>query len=379
MRNPFAAQKFTATISWVQVVALLLMSLLPLLASADRVSAYSGATLDNRSIQMSSPIPDDTGVVYEVEFDIATNHTPASYVLVACNSASTPIIGDSSCTAPAGFDWADATTENEDINAAPGGAATTDATASDAQYLVADVDSPAARTAGDTVRFELNGVTNQTATGTFYVRILTFTSSANADSYTAGTDTNATDVGGIALSTVDEVVITAKVQESLTFTVNQTAVALGDANGVLSSSTEYTDSSTQLSLATNAQGGVDVVATADGTLTSGANTIDAIGASCTGGSTGTEQFGFRVDDSGSSAITASAPYNCAAGSYGFDTSALAVGTGGAGDTTFGDVIATTAGATATDTADVEFVGNISNTTEAGIYTSTMTFTATGTF
>lgn len=377
MRNYFSTQSLNVSISWVQIAALLVMTFLPLLANAQQVNAYTGEQITSRSIQMSDPGPSDTST-YEVDFLLGSNHNIASIVLQTCSDS--PIIGDSTCGAESGFSWSGVSIDNED-NVTLGAMSTSANT--DADTLVVDVDGGAtAMSASDQITFEVTGVTNPDNTGTFYVRILTFSSTTDADSYAtngAGNDGSAVDAGGIALSVTDDLVVTAKVQESLTFTVNQTAVSLGDANGVLSSSTQYTDSTTTLSLATNAQGGVDVVATADGTLTSGSNTIDAIGTSCTAGSTGTEQFGFRVDDSGSSAITASAPYNCSTGNWGFDTSALAVGSGGAGDTAFGDVIATTSGATATDTADVEFVGNIANTTEAGVYTSTMTFTATATF
>jgi hypothetical protein len=100
------------------------------------------------------------------------------------------------------------------------------------------------------------------------------------------------------------------------------------------------------------------------TLTSGANTITAIGSSNTASSAGTEQFGLRMSASGGSG-TVSVPY--AASGFAFDTAA------------FPDQVASASGSSANTTYSVRYLGNITAQTEAGAYTATLTYVATANF
>ena len=100
------------------------------------------------------------------------------------------------------------------------------------------------------------------------------------------------------------------------------------------------------------------------TLTSGANTITAIGASNTSSSVGTEQFGLRMTAAGGSG-TVSAPY--AAAGFAFDSGA------------FPDAIATASGASANTTYSARYIANITASTEAGSYTGAVTYVATANF
>src|SRR5262249_37516234 len=64
------------------------------------------------------------------------------------------------------------------------------------------------------------GVTNPATTNTtFYARILTYATQAAAEGYTSTSVGSPVDAGGIALSTAEQITITAKVQERLTFCV----------------------------------------------------------------------------------------------------------------------------------------------------------------
>ncbi|MEZ6331208.1 MAG: hypothetical protein R3B12_04345 [Candidatus Saccharimonadales bacterium] len=124
----------------------------------------------------------------------------------------------------------------------------------------------------------------------------------------------------------------------------------------------------------------------EGVLTSGANTITAFGPAvddaCTADSTTStvEQFGMRVAPS--AAVTASAPYACAAGNHGWDADNTAGA--GANDATtvgsaYGDTVATTAGANDEEESVLEFAAKSALTTEAGIYTTALNYIATGTY
>jgi hypothetical protein len=101
------------------------------------------------------------------------------------------------------------------------------------------------------------------------------------------------------------------------------------------------------------------------TRNGGSETISAIGSTPAASSPGTEQFGIRASVSGGSATVAS-PYNHAS-NYGYDaTNLLQSLLGGASSAS-------------TDTFTLRYLCNISNLTEAGNYTTTLTYTAVGSF
>jgi hypothetical protein len=192
------------------------------------------------------------------------------------------------------------------------------------------------------------------------------------------------DNGGVALSTAAQVTVTAKVQESLTFCVylsscgDAPAVALGNANGVLVSTTTNYTATSKFDLGSNAANGVVVRLKGD-TLKTGAFSITSIGATCTADLTTAtlEQFGLRVSTAGTG-VTATAPYLCGSGNHALDV-ATACSTGEENVTcTYGDLFASTAGGNAATTpTTVEYMAKASTTTEAGIYTANFGYIATG--
>lgn len=101
------------------------------------------------------------------------------------------------------------------------------------------------------------------------------------------------------------------------------------------------------------------------TRTSGGQTITAIGGSPAASNPGTEQFGIRATVSGGTATVAS-PYNHAS-NYGYSATASTQSTIGS------------ASAASTDTFSLRYLCNIGATTEAGVYTTTLTYTAVGSF
>jgi hypothetical protein len=250
----------------------------------------------------------------------------------------------------------------------------------------------------------------------------------------AGTPNNAIDAGGFALSTAAQITITSRVPEKLTFcvytvdgtpahtcgqtsAVSGTAITLGDNNGVLSETEEFVNKEAKYTVSTNALNDVAIRLKAP-TLKTSATCSDAFSQPCSidsisynGGATmnnasytssfGTEQFGLcnYLDVASAAGLTPAAPYDDGAGAgcsattdnsnvagnstpndaangaeFGLFTDATAEGT----MSTYGDIIATKSAGTYS-TGILAILGNIAVTTEPGIYQSTFTFIATGTY
>lgn len=390
--------RFSRATAVFSAAVLSLASLVPALMPGT-VSAYGSIT--SRYIRLSSSQLGGTDVTYFASFNIATTGNVGGVVIDFCQTS--PIIGDT-CTAPTGFDVnestvavAQTTISGFTVNAA-----------TDTNTLILTNGTPQSLTSGNTVTITLgtsaanDGVSNPTDNdtgtagnqpGTFYARILTFDTAANAAAYSStasGGGTGAVDAGGVALSTANQLTITSKVQERLTFCVYvtgtscatagaTTSINLGDSNGVLDPGVQYTNNSAKFGLSSNAANGV-VVNMKGGTLKrtpgcadgTGQNcSIDPLGNSATAGSAGTEQFGVRVASSGGS-LAATAPYNSGT-DYAFDDNNT-TGT----QSTYGKQIASMSAGTE-QTGTLTFVGNIAYTTESGIYTTSLTFIATGTY
>lgn len=377
---------------------LVLTGLVPLLSS-EVAHAYGLVTA--RSIQLSTSAASATAVTYKVTFTAATTSaTMKGVVIDFCDNS--PILGDN-CTPITGFTVGAPTVNN--YNAGMSSAGTwTASTAYSGRVLVLKNTTGVSVTGGTTVlSFDLTTATNpSTSNHTFYGRILTYNNDSGAsspDTYTGAsapaTDTTGViDAGGIALSTANQITVTSKVQERLSFCVytgancaaGGSAVTLGDNNGVLDTSGPYVDVNTKYDVATNASQGVAIRLKGD-TLKTGSFDISAIGASAAASAAGTEQFGLCNYQTSGSGLTPAAPYNNGACNTATQTAGLNTGTGGNGtaqfafdvsntNTTYGQVIANkTAGASST--AVVPFIGNIAFTTEAGIYTTTLAFIATG--
>ena len=365
------------------LATLLFVTTLAPLAINQLASAATYTLLSPRSVKMSSSATSATSVQYTISFTTSsTGYTVGSVVLETCND---PFVG-ATCTAPDGtFNWNKATIGAPTSQVGITGM-TIDSTDSTATKLV--LTRTAGAIAGNTaVSFVLGngsttGATNPSTLGTFYIRMYTV---AN----TTGSTATLQDAGAVATSTANGVNITSKVQESLTFcayatassntcaTVTSNAVNMGDANGILSSTTTDYFKDIYFNLATNsAQAGTSVAVNlfAD-TLKFGTQSITALGASCTAQSTasGTEQFGIRLSALGTN-VTGDNSYNCAANNYKFDVSSApnltSVG---------GQQIAHMTGANAETQTTVTMLAKAASTTEAGIYTNAMSFIAAPTY
>lgn len=235
-------------------------------------------------------------------------------------------------------------------------------------------------------------IKNPTSTGTFYVRIHVFSDLGY---------TTTVDDGGVAASIATQIDITAKVQEKLNFSVAAApltpttscnpltgtgSLALGDAQGVLDIATAY-DKHSYFRVNTNAAGGTNILYSGDTLKTKdGSSSITALTTTAVSSSPGTSQFGLAIDSSKTDAgdghsftnLAATAPYAGGAGTitaggtalFAFDTTSV----------TAPKQIAGVSNQTiACDTGAVRYLGNISTTTRAGIYKTTITYIAVPTF
>lgn len=383
---------------WFQVGILLMAILMPLLLGSNRAEA---ALLGNRELKMSSSangsIADGQDVTYEFHFDYTSTTNIASVEFDFCSES--PIVGDT-CTGPTGFDvneGAGLTLANETNETGYSIHANTDTN------TICITRTPEAVTAATDSEYEFTGIDNPENTNTtFYVRLQTFASTDCTGS--------STDEGGIAVSTAEQIILTAKVQEELTFCIyesgnscgspgnpDQFTIGGGANNNILSSTVAYHNADGRFDASTNANGGLTIrmtgetlcksstVADCDDTPV-GSEVIDAIGSTATASSAGTEQFGMCVITSGGS-VTPTAPYNDAncgddvtTGTYtGSSTFAFDDNSTTGTNETYGDTIASSTATSTTTTGTLNFLANVDTTTEPGTYTATLTFIATGVF
>lgn len=412
--TPYVRRVHAAFIALLFVVA----SVLPIF-NFGSASAYT--LLGDREIKMETAVVSATDTSYRVRFEATTAGSVGGIVVAFCEN--TPIVRDSACVHPTGFDLPGAVGfADRSDGTADEGDATANITSLDTVTLL-DQDDTALNTntfvlsgatqatvaAGDVIHFEITGIENPSALGTFYARIMTYETNTHATGYTLANPDVAgpiVDGGGIALSTADVITIEAKVQERLEFCIYTGAstswnqddcsapdnpVILGDNNGVLDFVNPSINRDARFNITTNASAGATIRMKGD-TLRSGPTfEIASIGATALASDEGTEQFGMCVFSDTDTLFDASSlspvsPYNSvdctntiggqaanndAGATFAFDDN-VTDGT----LSTYGSPIATKA-AGDWSTGVLVFLGNISSTTEPGIYTTSLDFIATG--
>lgn len=151
----------------------------------------------------------------------------------------------------------------------------------------------------------------------------------------------------------------------ITFSLSATSIDLG----TLSSSAAKTASHTMTADSNSTLG--YTITVAGSTLTSGANTITAIGATPAASLPGSEQFGINLVANTSPAVGAntsgSAPIGSAANSY---------NTANYFAFNSGDTVATSTVQVNQTIYTVSYLANITSATEAGTYTTSLTYSAT---
>ncbi len=180
---------------------------------------------------------------------------------------------------------------------------------------------------------------------------------------------------GIPIIADDVVVVNAVVTPSITFTLSQNAIWYGNLRtagicfaqntnpGSVTCPTTAEAEAFNMTASTNATSGY-IITVQGATLTSGANTIPALGSN-TASSVGTSQFGIRLTATGGSG-SVTAPYAAAGYAYTGTASTPAQ-------------VASAAAPSATTTYSVRYMANISGVQQAGTYTTNHTYVATGTY
>jgi len=370
-------------------LSLLFLSILPVLFGP--ATAYAGI-VEPRSIQMSYSNPGQTSVTYKVSWTPASTTDIQGIVVDFCSN--TPIIG-ASCTAPTGF------TTGGTAAAVSGftniGTGWTVYSSSTASTLIMVNSTAETQSTSLSNSFLITSVTNPTTVGTFYARILTYNTEAEAEAYSSTAPGSYTDEGGIAMSTAAEIDLSATVQEALAFcvyvtscstTATSVSIPLGHSiNGVtvVDSQAVYA-SPIDFSITTNALNGV-AVNLYGGTLTDTAGlTIPPVGSTAEGITAGTAAFGLYLSTLGTG-VTATAPYSslstCGSGTgVGTGTAACyALNTTSSPDTlsNFGEQIAQMSGPENSSVSTVTYGVTASPTTPSGAYTATQQLIATGSF
>jgi hypothetical protein len=374
-------------------IVVILSSLLPFIKFG---MADAFGLVTTRSVQMSSSAASATGVSYKISFNFATVAAVGGIVVDFCSND--PIINDTTCTLPTGFSItaSPAVTAQSTTAGCSLAGFTTVGQLNTNRTLTLTTASPVTVSSPPcAASFTLTTATNPSTTNqTFYARIYTYATAAAATGYTTANPSAGgaiVDAGGVAMGTTAQITVTAKVQEQLTFCVytgincaaGGTTVTLGR-YGVLSTSTSYTDISTNFDAQTNATGGAAVYVKGS-LLTSGSNTIPALTSPAVYTSN-TSEFGICSAEDAGVNLTIIANYNgvtaskCAGATTGVSTdngASYYFGTNAVSGT-YGDQIATEAAGTSSS-GTVNMMAGVSNTQVAGIYTATLTFIATGTY
>lgn len=181
------------------------------------------------------------------------------------------------------------------------------------------------------------------------------------------------DSGTLAVDIItdDQVVVSATVSPTITFAVSANSIGFGTlsaSNDRFATTGGGSDTATtahNLQVGTNAASGYTLYVLG-ATLTSGGNDINAIGGTATTSSLGSEQFGINLSASGGSG-SVNSPYGTAS-NYAYNATS-----------TTQDDIASSIGPSATTTYSVTYLANIAAETPAGSYSTTLTYTTTGSF
>ncbi len=313
-------------------------------SASNTLSSQKVSTLANHDIQFTTPTGVASGQTIIITF-------PADFsIAAAMDFTDIDVLDDTVnvtlAASPTGATW---------------GAVRTSAT------VITLTNGTSAVVAGSVMRIKVGTNATNQSTG---VRQITNTTTAGSKAIAiSGTFT---DTGTITVNilTDDQVAVTATVDQSLTFSISDNTIGFGSlsasaacfAQGTAGCSATEVEAH-NLIVGTNAGSGYSVTLNGN-TLTNGAFTVAAIGATNTASSVGAEQFGLRMTASGG-AGTVSVPY--AAAGFAFDSAALP------------DQVASATASSANTTYSVRYIANIASNTEAGAYTSTLTYATTANF
>ena len=303
------------------------------------------------------------------------------YCTTAANSVASP-----TCVGPTGLD-----TSTTTLSAQNGAVGFTNLTHTSANELYISRVAAASIAANQTASYRLSGVTNPTNEETFFVRISTY----------ASTDATGSpiDSGTVTAATAEQIDLTGTMPESLVFCTGET-VSLNVSNvpdcstatpgdisfNKLFSPTDTAIATSQMAASTNAGAGYAVTVNGP-TMTSGSNTITAVGTADTSRK-GVSQFGMNLKANTAAASSsfpgASAEVAPAANATNYrGQAAIGYDTADTFKYTSGEVVANSynggPGGTDAQIFTASYIVNVPGSQPAGTYTTTLTYICTPTF
>jgi hypothetical protein len=390
--------------------------------------AFAAGQVQERSIKLSTAVPNATGVTYSVSFKPTQNFTNPDFVIEFCDDS--PLIG-----AACSFDNTTASTNTVPLFSGATSSVGTLTSLGSNNVVRINGGTTGSLTSGSAFTFTISGVRNPAVAESFYARIYVYATGNAATDYTApaSDDTAATfvggasayvDYGGIAMATVTTINITARVMETLSLCTSATDISGTnyDPLGNLTD-TDCTDATTPslvighgsptavidagsvdttpayFQMSTNATTGAVIRMKATNACANGGLSTDG-GTTCSSipGITtttapvlmnaGTAGFGLYVSPSvltngvatSTGTITPSTVYNDGTHNAPDTDNFFALETGGTGVTsTYGSTIASCSGPVSQVNTMLTFGATASLTTPAGIYTGGESLIATGTF
>lgn len=363
---------------FVLLSALVIQAVMPVMASASQITTRSLTLQAGASDGGSKP----GGVVnHSFAFTLPTSGNVGSIEFKYCTTAADT--GSNTCITPTGLVTTSAT-----LNSQTGATGFTLVnTTNGAPYITR---TAALVTGPQAVTYQLNTVTNPTAANgeTFFVRITSYSAAALGGSVV--------DTGTVAAATNRGIDLSGTMPESLVFCTGATVSKTGGvpdcatvttgavAFDQLFSPTDTATATSQMAASTNAGAGYAITVNGP-TLTSGSNTVSAMGSSTTG-VRGVSQFGLnlKLNTTATSTVAVGAEVDVAANGTNYRGQAT-TGYNTVDNFKFasGDTVADSAngGAGGTDAQifTVSYIVNVPGSQPAGTYTTTLTYICTPTF
>ena len=344
----------------------------------------SAEQLPERSVQLSSASAAATGVTYS--FDFTVNSLAGAFVIDFCT---TPLAG-TACVAPAGMTVASSTISTPGYTKV----------AMDANTLAVTADIAASAKA----TFTIDGITNPSASGLVYARIVTYDTPTNAQTYTSDSlGTGSVDGGTVAFSITDTIAVSGSVMESVTFCVSGVQIGancsgvqrpvlkLGEQIGdvIALTPSKVSEGIIYAQVSTNAANGVTInlkssALNCGGLLRAGDLTACDIAPALDQDITeGQPKFGVKVASAADTGANPNGMLRAAGGSmYGASRFSLNFINGNASGvtSTFGDPFLDTNNAPANNkNVALTFGASVANNTPAGLYSADISLIAAGKF
>lgn len=309
--------------------------------------------VSSRYAKLSNSLPSELSR-YDVGFTYTNTGVPVGSVrLQFCGNS--PLLTEP-CTAPTGMDVSAVLLGNQqgELGFTVGSIPATN------EIILT---RPASLPAGVAAEYELQNILNPSTSGTYYMRIETFTS----------TDATglAIESGGVALAATPGLQVATEVPPYLLFcaAIDITSDDCNTASNYVLDFGEFSTSQTasgasNVVVGTNAANGMSVVLSGT-TLTSGNNVVPALE---TGDRSrrGTSQFGINLVDNSDPNIGANSTAPAAIVGNGYNQSNIFRFQNG-------ETIVSSAGPTGTSTFTVSYMANISSAQPAGYYATTITY------